>query len=157
MNFLPDSPAEQNGAEESIFNLTRLQRSYGCRCHSAVFFLNSHCLRCDTPLGYEPHLGHVFSLAPGPQPNTWQLAGPRVPDRHTKLYRRCENLNSPASCNWLVPVDGSGHIFCLACRLNRTVPNLSVREDAVLWGRIEHAKRRVISAIVALGLPVASK
>ncbi len=157
MNYLLDQPSSQTQHPDSLYSLAALQRSYGCRCHSAVFFLNSHCLRCDTPLGYEPHLGHVFSLAPGPQPNTWQLAGPRVPDRHTQLYRRCGNLDSAASCNWLVPVDGSGRIFCLACRLNRTIPNLWLREDAALWGRIEHAKRRVISALVALGLPVASK
>jgi len=157
MNFLPDSPAEQNSPEESIFNLTRLQRSYGCRCHSAVFFLNSHCLRCDTPLGYEPELGSVVSLAPGTDWDTWLLTGPKVPDGHTRLYRRCQNLTSSAACNWLVPVDGSDHRYCLACRLNRTVPDLSAGEDGLLWRRIEAAKRRVISAVVALGLPVESR
>lgn len=157
MNFLLDPTASQNVDLDAIYSLTALQRSYGCRCHSTVFFLNSHCLRCDTPLGYEPHVGHVFSLAPGTEPDSWQLAGPNVPDGHTSLYRRCENLNSPAACNWLVPVDGSNHSFCLACRLNRMIPNMSVREDAALWGRVEAAKRRVISAVVALGLPVQSR
>jgi hypothetical protein len=47
--------------------------------------------------------------------------------------------------------------FCLSCRLNRTIPDLSVPENGVLWGRIEAAKRRVVSLLVALGLPVASR
>ena len=47
--------------------------------------------------------------------------------------------------------------FCLSCRLDRTIPDQSVHENAVLWGRIENAKRYVISALIALGLPVASR
>lgn len=35
--------------------------------------------------------------------------------------------------------------------------DLSSTEDAFLWGRIEAAKRRVISTLVALGLPLASR
>jgi len=162
MNFLLDGTTAHGSDYEPLYSFAALRRSYGCRCHGAVFFLNSHCLRCDSTLGYEPHLGNVFSLAPATLPDTWQLAGPNVPEGHRQLYRRCANLQSPAACNWLVPVDGlpfarPSDAFCLACRLNRTVPNPSVREDGLLWGRIEAAKRRVISAIVALGLPVASK
>jgi hypothetical protein len=157
MNFLhEETTAFQNGAE-SAYSLSALRRSYGCRCNSAVFFLNSHCLRCDTPLGYEPELGQVLSLAPGPEVDTWQLAGPDVPSDNTSLYRRCANLHTPAACNWLIRIDGSAQAFCVACRLNRTVPNLASGEDALLWRRIEAAKRRVVSALIGLGLPVKSR
>ena len=133
-------------------NLSALQRSYGCRCGRAIFFRNSHCLYCDTPLGYQPHLGKVFSLAPSPELNSWQLAGPQVPENHRAVYRRCANANSAAACNWLVADEQT---YCLSCRLNHTIPNMSIPENALLWGRIEDAKRRVISVLVALGLPLA--
>ena len=94
-----------------MYTLTALQRAYGCRCNSAVFFLNSHCLRCDTPLGYEPELGQVFSLSAADEPGTWLLAGPYVPEGHTKIYRRCANLETAAACNWLVPVKDSSHVL----------------------------------------------
>lgn len=137
--------------------LAALRRAYGCRCNSAVFFLNSHCLRCDTPLGYEPRIGRVLSLVPGSTPDTWQVAGPHAIHAQGGVYRRCANLNTAAACNWLVPSGSGEPLFCIACRLNRTVPDLSSAQDAMLWGRVEAAKRRVISAVVALGLPVKSR
>jgi len=103
------------------------------------------------------NLGQVVSLVPGPEANTWQLAGPNAPQANSGLYRRCANLQTPAACNWLIPIDDADHAYCAACRLNRTVPNLSLPEDAFLWGRVEAAKRRVISAVISLGLPLASR
>ena len=79
----------------------------------------------------------------------------------TQAYTRCTNLATPAACNWLVPVTSgqAPHTLCQACRLNRTIPDLNdpVHPDnGVLWGRIELAKRRLFSSLLALGLPVAS-
>lgn len=149
MNFLLD---------EAGYTLSSLQRSYGCRCNSAIFFRNSHCLRCDTPLGYEPHLGQVFSLAPGFEQGTWLLAGPKAPESHAVLYRRCANLHTAAACNWVVEVEpGSGQPYCISCRLNRWVPNEAIPGNAVLWRRIEDAKRSVIAALVVLGLKPLSR
>ena len=82
------------------------------------------------------------------------------------VYTRCTNLNTPAACNWLVPVSvpagdtAPGTLLCRACRLNRTIPDLNDPQhpdNGVLWGRIELAKRRLVSALLALGLPVASR
>ena len=47
--------------------------------------------------------------------------------------------------------------LCIACRLNRTIPNLEDPDNARYWGRIEVAKRRLVSELLALGLPVKSK
>ena len=50
-------------------------------------------------------------------------------------------------------------LLCQACRLNRTIPDLNDPahpDNGVLWGRIELAKRRLFSSLLALGLPVAS-
>jgi hypothetical protein len=140
-----------------VQNLPALRRVYRCQCDRPVFFRNSQCLGCSTALGYEPHLGEVCPLTFGPQPNTWRLAGPHT--NRQDVYRRCANADSPAPCNWLVRIDPAGPYqpLCLSCRLNRTIPDLSVPQNAVLWGRIESAKRRVVSLLVALGLPVASR
>jgi hypothetical protein len=78
---------------------------------------------------------------------------------HAHVYRRCANFESAAGCNWLVKADADDppQNLCLSCRLNRTIPDLSVVENVELWGRIEVAKRRVISSLAALRLPVASR
>lgn len=141
-------------------SLSAVQRAYSCQCNRAVFFGNSQCLGCDTPLGYEPELGRVVSLVPGLQVDSWQLAHPDVFDQVPAIYRRCANLNTSAACNWLVKVDayrGAIQPYCISCRLTRTIPDLSSQENIVLWGRLEQAKRRVISALLALKLPVASR
>lgn len=159
MNFLLNDMQTQQPGADFGYSLAALRRSYGCRCNRAVFFRNTHCLNCDTPLGYEPQLGEVFSLEPDFEPDTWRLVGSDVPENHQVIYRRCANMRTPAACNWLVPVDRNGHseLYCISCSLNRTIPNLSNAEDAMLWGRIENAKRRVVSALIALGLPVVSR
>src|SRR5579871_2777694 len=97
-------------------------RRYFCRCGRPVFFRNSVCLACKTPLGYEPHLRQVFALAPGSQLDTWELASE---DASSGTYLRCANLETPAACNWLIPeveAEGNPSRFCIACRLDRTIP-----------------------------------
>jgi hypothetical protein len=158
MIIVLDEPQSRRLHSDSVQSLPVLRRVYRCQCERPVFFPNSQCLGCRAALGYEPHLGRVYPLAFGPQPDTWRLAGPGA-DRG-RLYARCANLNSPAACNWLVRIEpdaDAAQPFCLSCRLNHTIPDLSVPENGVLWGRVEAAKRRVVSLLVALGLPVASR
>ncbi|MBV9768149.1 MAG: putative zinc-binding metallopeptidase [Bryobacterales bacterium] len=132
-------------------------RAYFCRCGRPVFFRNSLCLACRTPLGYEPYLRRVYALSPASEPGYWQLENNGAKNGK---YRRCVNLDSPAGCNWLVAEQetyDNPRLLCIACRMNRTIPDLSFRENSKLWGRLEAAKRRVVSSLVALGLPVASR
>lgn len=144
-------------------------RNYRCQCGQPVFFRNSTCLACDTPLGYDCERGLLLPLMPGPQEGTWQewqAAGAPVDDAQTTvaegnepLYKRCLNLSTPASCNWLVPVEDPADM-CRACRLNRTIPDLTdpaQPDNGYLWGRVEMAKRRLVSSLILLGLPVASR
>lgn len=129
-------------------------RSFRCQCGRAVFFSNSRCVGCGTPLGYEPSTGLVIPLAPVAEA-TWRPFG-----QSAHLYRRCANFDTPSGCNWLVPAETDPPVtatFCLACRLNRTIPDLSMAENGRLWGLVEIAKRRLISSLLALGLPVAPK
>jgi hypothetical protein len=118
-----------------------------------VFFRNSVCLACRTPLGYDPESSRLLPLKPGPRDGTWTVFGSRR--RNPELYRNCGNIDTAAGCNWLVK-DGDSRL-CICCRLNRTIPDLSVNGNDILWHRIETAKRRVISSLPPLGLPVRSK
>jgi hypothetical protein len=46
--------------------------------------------------------------------------------------------------------------LCQSCALNRTIPDLSIPANPLAWRRIELAKRRLVSQLLLLGLPVAS-
>jgi hypothetical protein len=138
-------------------------RSFGCRCGRPVFFRNSFCLACNASLGYEPQLAQLFPIEPipgssSPDSQTWRIVG-RVPGAR-RAYRRCANLETPAACNWLIAdldkVERNKGL-CIACRLNHTIPDLSVAQNQELWGRVEMAKRRVVSTLLVLEMPVASK
>jgi hypothetical protein len=132
-------------------------RAFNCQCGSPVFFRNSACLSCSTALGYEPLKAQLLPLSPTDEPDVWlpwQADGP--------LYRSCANRQTPAVCNWLVPVEevDAHDGLCRACRLNRTIPDLNDAqhpENGTLWARIELAKRRLVSALLVMGLPVASR
>ena len=133
-------------------------RRYQCRCGRPVFFRNSVCLACRTPLGYEPYLAQICALEPAQgeaaseSDSLWSISG----STSGKLYRRCANLVSAAACNWLVDA-GDPLKFCQCCRLDRTIPDLTIADNAESWNKIEIAKRRLISSLIALGLPVKSR
>lgn len=127
-------------------------RIYRCACGHRLYFRNSECLACAAPLGFLPADLTLHALRPGPAAQTWRL------DDAPGLFTRCANFDTAAGCNWLVPLDDRpGARFCLACSLNRTVPNLSHANSAELWGRMERAKRRLVSQLLGLGLPVVPK
>ena len=155
MNYLFDTLSTRLTAGWKRRDLPRAGRSYRCRCGRPVFFANSECLACHAPLGYEPELAEVAALVPGPEEGTWRL-DPSARADGTAAYRRCANFEGPAGCNWLVPV-GDPIELCRACRLNRTIPDLAEPVNAQHWRKLERAKRRLVSQLIALGLPVRSK
>jgi hypothetical protein len=126
-------------------------RRYQCRCGRPVFFRNSACLACGAPLGYEPLLARICALDPVGD-DTWELSG-WLP---LKQYKRCANLETAAACNWLLEASDPTQL-CQCCRLNRTIPDLMIAENADGWNKIEIAKRRLVSSLIALGLPVRSR
>lgn len=131
----------------------RRGHTYRCQCNRPIFFRNSECLGCKALLGYEPDLAEVRALLPGAKEDSWRLHG-ESPDG--PAYRRCGNLNTPAGCNWLVPADHPSTL-CIACRLNRTIPDLSDPDNCRYWRSIENAKRRLVAQLLSVGLPVQSK
>ena len=131
----------------------RRGKSFRCRCSRPIFFGNSLCLACRSPLGYVPETGELHALDPGEIAGTWTYVDA---EGATRVVRRCANLDTPASCNWLVAVE-DGDTFCLSCRLDRTIPDLDDEDNRRYWNAIETAKRRLVAQLVALELPVASK
>ncbi len=131
-------------------------RNYRCRCGQPVFFRNSVCLACGAELGFDPEALTLRSRPPEPEPGPWQAAD-AVAEAGPPL-QRCANFG-PAGCNWLLPPgEAEAHDgLCRACRLNHTIPDLDEIDNALLWSRIEVAKRRLVSQLLALGLPVRSK
>ena len=144
-------------------------KRYNCQCGNPVFFRNSTCLVCATPLGYDPVIGLVIPLAAGAVEGNWQRFNtdgnppldpllPASAPGSLAQYRRCANLQTPAACNWLIDAaEPPANIYCRACRLNRTIPDLSDPthpDNGVHWGRVELAKRRMLAGLSGLGLPV---
>ncbi|CAN7691674.1 putative zinc-binding metallopeptidase [Variovorax sp. LjRoot84] len=143
-------------------------RAYQCQCGRPVFLRNSQCLACHTPLGFVIESLGVVPLAPatfeGAEPDTFTVFG----DAGGKTYRRCANLMTPAACNWMVPApregddpafhtDGLVPGLCLSCSVTRTIPDLSIESNGELWRKLELSKRRLISQLLALGLPVVTR
>jgi len=133
-------------------NVPRHGHSYRCQCGRPVFFRNSQCLACGSALGYEPGIGEVRTLL-ADENGHWALAGDVMA---SGAFRRCANFDSPAGCNWLVPVDDPIP-YCRSCRLNRTIPDLGDPENQRYWRAIEVAKRRLVAQLLSLDLPVRSK
>ncbi len=118
-----------------------------------MLFRDTECPACAAPLGYDPERRELGALVAGPAEGTW-----RRPDRKSgaQRYRRCGNFDSPARCNWLLAADEPATL-CLSCRLNRTIPDLGDADNRRYWRAIELAKHRMVSQLLALGLPVRSK
>jgi len=130
----------------------RNSKVWQCRCGQSIFFPNTQCLACAAELGYLPEQGRLVALEPHQDANVWCV----VDEPGRGLYRRCANLETPAACNWLYPAWASDD-FCVACSLNRTIPDLSIPENGERWRKVETAKRRLVAQLIALGLTVIPK
>jgi hypothetical protein len=124
-------------------------RLFSCQaCGQMLFFENTKCERCGRALGYLPERGTLSALESGA--DGWHaLAAPGG------AYHWCANAEHGV-CNWLVPA-GSGERYCVACRHNRTVPDLSQPQHVGEWWRLEQAKHRLFYSILRLGLPHPTK
>ena len=146
------SPFDSLQDEGADLQASKLRgRSYHCRCDRPVYFHNSLCLGCGAPLGYVPELGEVRALEPRHE-GLWRISG----SEKRQAYRRCANFDSAAGCTWMIRGEEPAS-HCTSCRLNRTIPDLSDADNRRWWSAIENAKRRMISQLLTLGLPVKSK
>lgn len=116
-------------------------KNFTCNCGQTLFFENTHCLQCDSRVGFDPS---TFTMRAFAEDHTrWQ---------GTSL---CRNGHDYGVCNWLVADPGVD--YCLSCELNHTIPNLMEAHRRRWWKSLEHAKRRLIYSLLALKLPVCGR
>lgn len=118
-------------------------------CERLVFFENTVCLHCGHTLGFVPDELDLITFEGNPGGELRSLA-PNAPGR---VFRRCRNGAEHRVCNWMT-ADADPSPFCVACRLNDVIPDLSVLGNRDRWHRIELAKRRLIYTLLTLRLPI---
>lgn len=122
---------------------------FACQsCHQLLYFENTVCERCGRALGYLPKRGDLTALEPAQ--GSWRPLA-----KVEGLYRYCANF-AHGVCNWLVAAE-TREDYCLACRHNRTIPDLSLAENLASWQKLELAKHRLIYSLLKLRLPLISK
>ena len=123
------------------------------RCQSCGFILyfeNRKCERCKHRLGYVPSLGTLSAVEPAGDNNSW---APLAEGGQTSFF--CTNAQHDA-CNWMVP-PGSTDAFCVACRHNGIVPDLTQGENLARWRKMELAKHRLFYTLMRWNLPLATR
>jgi hypothetical protein len=127
-------------------------KTFNCVCGNAVYFQNSACQHCGRILGFLPDRLLMSAIEPAGN-ESFRAASPGAGGG---LYRQCQNYRYEHVCNWLLAADDAS-IYCRACRLNNTIPDLSPAANRVLWYRIEDAKRRLLYTLFRLRLPVVGR
>ena len=112
-------------------------------CQQILYFENDVCVKCGHKLGYVPETATLSALEP--EGELWRALASR-----DVLYRFCANAQH-AGCNWLVESD-SADAFCVSCRHNRTIPDLTIVDNLINWQKMEIAKHRMFYSLLRLKL-----
>ena len=114
-------------------------RAFTCgHCGQLVFFENTLCLRCSTPLGFVP--------------STLDLVASTEERVAAGAWRRCANA-PVAECNWMLEAGDPGPL-CRSCRLTRKRPADADADGLAAFAKAEAAKRRLLFGLLDLGLAV---
>ena len=107
-------------------------RSFACgHCGALVFFENTRCLRCSTPLRFDSERLSLVAIEEGAQ------------------WIDCAN-REVAGCNWLAERAGA---LCFSCALTRKRPSNEDADGLAALVVAERGKRRVLVQLLELGLP----
>jgi len=118
-------------------------------CGNTIYFENTMCERCGHQLGYLPDRNALVSLSE--DGGLWST--PIFPD---DSYVFCANAQYGA-CNWLIPAEPGGDIYCAACRHNETIPAITDPLNLTHWQVIERAKKRLFYSLLRLKLPLETR
>lgn len=116
-------------------------------CNQAVFFENHSCGNCGHLIGFRDKDRTILTFQ--------STDGVMISDREKIEYKYCKNKEYNV-CNWLIEI-GSPQDYCSACQLNRTIPNLSDKDNFEKWRQLETAKHRLVYQLQKIGLPLPSK
>jgi hypothetical protein len=134
-------------------------KTYHCSCGQLIFFHNISCVNCGRELGFLPDRLTLVDLGPAEngafRPNEPSVASAvGVPGA---LYKKCQNYADQSVCNWMIAADEAEEAFCISCRLNEVIPDLTVAGNREHWALIEGAKRRLVYSLIRVNLPVVNK
>ncbi len=119
-------------------------KAYTCRvCGNALYFENSVCVACRTPLGYSRAERDIVPV---------DAKGVYV-DADGLIWHVCRNLNL-SGCTWLAPLAGGQ---CASCDLTRTRPANDDTKGLKSFPVAERAKRHLIRELDELGFPLVGK
>jgi hypothetical protein len=125
---------------------------YRCQvCGQALFFENVECLHCESKLAFLPDHLNMAAIEPAGDDGLWALKPRPGRNRGPRRYRLCRNHTEHGVCNFAVPAHDPNP-YCVACRLTRVLPDLSVPGNQERWYAIEVAKRRLFYTLAVLGL-----
>src|ERR1700712_1285150 len=94
-------------------------------CRNLLHFETTSCSRCGSHVGYDPASNALLSVEP--TSHGWLSV-----TKAGRIFRFCCNAEHEA-CNWLFEADDRQNQFCIACRHNRLIPNLSNPAHLQQW------------------------
>ncbi|MBV9289606.1 MAG: putative zinc-binding peptidase [Hyphomicrobiales bacterium] len=125
-------------------------RLFRCQsCDNVIYFENRVCGQCGRRLGYLPEMQTLAALEPASDDEWTPVGGKGTPRRF------CLNAEQDA-CNWLA-TEGAQDGFCLACRHNGAIPEISSPENLKAWRALELAKHRLFYSLLRWGLPLETR
>jgi hypothetical protein len=130
-------------------------KSFHCTCGQLIFFENVTCMHCGRQLGFLPDLMVMSSLEPDEKEKGVFYSTDR--EAEDEPYKKCFNYEHEAACNWMIPPTMQEDSFCVSCRLNEMIPDLSIEQNKALWALTEAAKRRLIYSLLSLRLPLETR
>ncbi len=123
-------------------------KTFHCdHCGALVFFENVKCLQCGHALGFLPDVMDLCALKPC-EGDRWESSAPATRGHQ---YRPCVNGREFGVCNWFLSAEDA-ETYCVACRLNAVIPDVSVPGNLNRWHKIEIAKRRLIYSLRRLSI-----
>jgi hypothetical protein len=126
-------------------------RVFKCaQCGQLIYFDNTYCEQCGHPLGFDSETMELHTLV-----NTQSNQLFEKYNEPGKTVKYCAN-HAYAVCNWLVPSNSQSG-YCLACSLNKIIPDLTLPENRGHWQLLEKAKHRLVYTLMRLNLPLRSK
>jgi hypothetical protein len=125
-------------------------------CQQILYFENSVCVKCGHRLGYVPGIATLSALEPADEADG-ETGGDlwRALAAADSAHRFCANAAQKA-CNWLVEASSS-ESFCLSCRHNRTIPDVTLPANLEAWQKIEIAKHRLFYSLLRWRLPMPTR
>lgn len=123
-------------------------QTYTCQCGNRLFFENSRCMQCQSETGF---LSDQLRLVPITAQDAVFWTSEQVPQQR---YRKCRHFMTDQVCNWMIPEYETDEEFCISCRLNKIIPDLSQPANLRRWFRMERAKRRTLYNLFRIGLRI---